>query len=77
MRELAIESDVPIPKKGPQPRTVGGRAAHKMKIGDSVFTEHRTEMETLRSALYSLGGKAECRKRVENNVSGWRIWRKA
>lgn len=74
-RELAIERGIPIP--GPKrPRTQAGVVGREMKPGDSVFTESSSEMETIRSAIYQVGGQASTRKTIENGVMGWRIWRK-
>ena len=75
-RDIFIERGIPCP--GPKgPRTPGGTAAKNMVIGDSAFFQDKCDWETARKAIWSVGGKSVTRKRVEDGVKGWRLWRTA
>lgn len=74
-----IEYGVPIPAeglRGPRgPRSRGGKIAAEMKVGASYFFENRSEWATARGYLRNKGFKTITRKREENGVRGWRLWR--
>ncbi len=71
MKELPIEDDVPIPPKFLSPRTPAGRAALKLKCGQSVLCPTDAERYNALQAIKRSGGKYQSRK-VEG---GWRVWR--
>lgn len=73
---MKIEKGVPIPPKEYAPRTIAGRTARDLEVGDRAFCETFTDKETLRQAMYHIGRRAVCRKGESEGKEGWWIWRK-
>ena len=53
-------------------RTPAGLRARKLKIGQFVDCMTLEELQTVRKALYQLGGKPKQRRQREG---WWRVWR--
>lgn len=75
-REWAIEHGIPCPGSF-GPRSDNGKTAREMQVGDSIFRTDFYAIESIRRAIYLLGGKTTRRKRFEEGVWGWRLWRTA
>jgi hypothetical protein len=73
---LVVDEGVPVPKRKYLPRTVAGDAAMRLEIGDSVFC-NAAQRETVRQAIYKLGGVPLQRIEFRDGVKGWRVWRVA
>lgn len=77
--ELGIESNVPIPPGGKGNhgiRSLAGKIAKAMDIGDSRVVPLFIEAERLRDALYRQGFRARILRQIENGRLVYRVWKK-
>ncbi len=75
MKTLKIDKSVAIPPRGAPkgPRSISGKTAELMEVGDSVLCDTEQEMHGLRDALRgNLRRGVSVRKCADG---GWRVWR--